>query len=168
MGRRVSEPLLLHPSALIDDDHDTDVNAKIADHENQQEINNQHTRKLAELLVGVQDHTTKDWGTKGQGSTSGERAYVTASTQNHKLKPRAREGDSVCTQKVQDERTGEVTQEATDGTVISREVQDARTRNPFRKRRNGTSQDKAGNEARRVGERYRVLNGGYRVQSKNQ
>ncbi|ELU02548.1 hypothetical protein CAPTEDRAFT_196727 [Capitella teleta] len=50
---------------------------------------------------------------------------------------------AVCAQEVQDERTGEVTQEATDGTVISREVQDERTGNPLRKRRKGTSQDGA-------------------------
>ena len=67
MGRRLSEPLLLHPSALTDEDHDTDVNAKIADHERQQAAYNHHTRELNELPVGspvrVQDQSTKDWGT---------------------------------------------------------------------------------------------------------
>ncbi|ELU02695.1 hypothetical protein CAPTEDRAFT_199668 [Capitella teleta] len=67
MGRRLSEPLLLHPSALTDEDHDADVNAKIADRESQQAAYNHHTRELNELPVGspvrVQDQSTKDWGT---------------------------------------------------------------------------------------------------------
>ncbi|ELT91869.1 hypothetical protein CAPTEDRAFT_188266 [Capitella teleta] len=67
MGRRLSEPLLLHPSALTDEDHDADVNATIADRESQQAAYNHHSRELNELPVGspvqVQDQSTKDWGT---------------------------------------------------------------------------------------------------------
>ncbi|ELU12215.1 hypothetical protein CAPTEDRAFT_213752 [Capitella teleta] len=78
----------------------------------------------------------------------GEKAYVTTSTRNTDLNlERGKEIQfaslAVCAQEVQDKRTGEVTQEATDGTVISREVQDERTGNPLRKRRKGTSQDGA-------------------------
>ncbi|ELU15168.1 hypothetical protein CAPTEDRAFT_213518 [Capitella teleta] len=101
----------------------------------------------------------------------GEKTYVTASTRKQRLKPGAREGDLVWGLEFGvwslQEWTGEVTQEATDGTVISWEVQDERTGNPLRKRRRGTSQDAAATK-RRVVERYRVLDGGYRVQSKNQ
>ena len=68
MGRRLSEPLLLHPSALSDDDNDPEVSAKIADRDRQQQIYNRQSRPLSDLPVGtpvrIQDQGTKEWGTK--------------------------------------------------------------------------------------------------------
>lgn len=89
MGRRLSEPLFLHPSTLTDEDNDADVSAKLEDRESQQAVYNQHTQPLPELPIGsrvrVQDHASKDWATRAQVTDQvGPRSYeVTTSDGAH-------------------------------------------------------------------------------------
>lgn len=70
MGRRLREPLLVHPSAMADDDdgNDAEISAKQAEQERQQHIYNRQSRPLNELPVGtpvrIQHHATKCWSNK--------------------------------------------------------------------------------------------------------
>ena len=80
MGRRLSEPLLVHPSAMTDDDNDAEINAKLAEQERQQQTYNRQSRALSELPLGapvrIQHHTEKDWGTKAVVTNQvGPRSY---------------------------------------------------------------------------------------------